>query len=52
MNKIYKLIWNTFTSSWVAVAEFVRAKGKKSVVILIAFSISNRLNYLIPEALA
>lgn len=52
MNKIYKLIWNTFTSSWVAVAEFVKAKGKKSVVILIAFSISNRLNYFIPEALA
>ncbi len=52
MNKIFKLIWNAFTSSWVAVAEFVKAKGKKSVVILIAFSISNRLNYFIPEALA
>ncbi|WP_034412339.1 YDG domain-containing protein, partial [Derxia gummosa] len=30
MNRIYRLIWNELTGSFVAVAEFARARGKRS----------------------
>jgi filamentous hemagglutinin family protein len=30
MNKAYRLIWNEFTSTWVAVSEIVKARGKRA----------------------
>ncbi|HMW16987.1 MAG TPA: filamentous hemagglutinin N-terminal domain-containing protein [Accumulibacter sp.] len=30
MNKIYRLIWNAPTHTWIAVAEIVRARGKRA----------------------
>ena len=30
MNKTYRLIWNDFTNTWVAVSEIARARGKRA----------------------
>ena len=30
MNKTYRLIWNDFTRTWVAVSEIARARGKRA----------------------
>ena len=30
MNKIYRLIWNEITRSWVAVSEIAKARGKRA----------------------
>ena len=30
MNKTYRLIWNDFTNTWVAVSESARARGKRA----------------------
>ena len=30
MNKTYRLIWNDFTHTWVAVSEIARARGKRA----------------------
>jgi hypothetical protein len=30
MNKTYRLIWNDFTHTWVAVSEIARARGKSA----------------------
>jgi filamentous hemagglutinin family protein len=30
MNKAYRLIWNEFTNTWVAVSEIVKARGKRA----------------------
>ncbi|MCX8016858.1 MAG: ESPR domain-containing protein, partial [Rhodocyclaceae bacterium] len=30
MNKAYRLIWSEILNAWVAVAEIVKARGKKS----------------------
>ncbi len=34
MNKIYRLVWNELTSTWIAVAEHVRAHGKRASGVL------------------
>ncbi|WP_173910384.1 autotransporter outer membrane beta-barrel domain-containing protein [Acinetobacter sp. Marseille-Q1618] len=34
MNKIYKLIWNITTQSWVIVSELVKSQGKKGTVVV------------------
>ena len=52
MNKIYKLIWNELTHSWIAVAEFVKSKGKKSAVVIMAISTLSELDFFIPQSLA
>jgi filamentous hemagglutinin family protein len=40
MNKIYRLVWNEFTGTWIAVAENVKACGKRaSGVVLVGASI-------------
>ena len=52
MNKIYKLIWNALTHTWVAVAEFVKSKGKKSAVVIVAISTLSELDFFIPPSLA
>ena len=52
MNKIYKLIWNALTHSWIAVAEFVKSKGKKSAVVIMAISTLSELDFFIPQSLA
>jgi hypothetical protein len=37
MNKTYRLIWNEFTRTWVAVGEIAKARGKRaSGVVLLA----------------
>ncbi len=37
MNKVYQLIYNEQTDSWVAVAENVRAKSKSKNIFAVAF---------------
>lgn len=39
MNHTYRLIWNELTQSWVAVAEFVRARGKRSGAVVLAAAV-------------
>ena len=52
MNKIYKLIWNSLTNAWIAVAEFVKSKGKTSAVLIVAISTLSELDFFIPQSIA
>lgn len=36
MNKTYRLVWNELTGAWIAVAEHVKARGKRSSGVVLA----------------
>ena len=39
MNKTYRLVWNEITGAWVAVAEHVKARGKRSSGVVLAATV-------------
>jgi len=53
LNHTYRLIWNELTQAWVVVAEFTRAKGKRSggVALAAALLVSTSAFALDPNAL-
>jgi len=45
LNHTYRLIWNELTQAWVAVAEFTRAKGKRSGGVVLAAALLSTSAY-------
>ena len=54
MNKTYRLIWNDFTNTWVAVAEIARARGNRAAIDWQTFNIGSaaRVNFIQPSSSA